>query len=104
MARKGVTLDHAGIASILKSAGVASVIQSAAETMKADIEAAGVTVGDRDGGPREIALPVTVTMLTTDRAKARVSLAHAAGEAVQVKHGLLTKAAGAAGLDVRAKK
>jgi hypothetical protein len=40
-------------------------------------------------------------MYETDRAHAVVVLAHAAGDAVQAKHGALSKAAAEAGLDFK---
>lgn len=46
---------------------------------------------------------VTVKQFTTDRAIAVVRLNHPTGLALQAKHGLLTKAAAAAGLEVTAK-
>lgn len=96
-----IHLNRAGIAEILKSAPVAAAVKSAAENVAANVRDMDITVGDVDGGKHEIDLPVTVKMVTTDRAHAIVALAHPAGEAVQAKHGALTKAAGQAGLDVR---
>lgn len=101
MARNRVRLNSKGIAAILKSPPIHAAVQAAAEQVAANVKAQGIKVGDRDGGPRERELPVEVTSTTTDRAKARVTLAHAAGAAVQAKHGALTKAAREAGLDVR---
>ena len=101
MTRK-VKLDNAGIRSLLKSAEIARVTEEAADAVKANVEAMGIRVGDKDGGPHEYDLPVTVRMVETDRAHAIVALAHPAGEAVQAKHGALTKAAAQAGLDVQA--
>jgi hypothetical protein len=39
---------------------------------------------------------------TTDRFRANVTITHAGGLAAQAKHGVLTRAAAAAGLEVRA--
>jgi hypothetical protein len=44
---------------------------------------------------------VRVDSYETDRARAEVWLAHPSGLAVQAKHGLLTKAASEAGLEVK---
>ena len=99
-----IKLNHAGIAAILKSAPVAAATKRAAETVAQNVRDMGIKVGDVDGGKHEVDLPVTVTMSTTDRAHANVTLAHPAGEAVQAKHGALTKAAAQAGLDVRSRK
>lgn len=95
-----VRLNHAGIAQILKAPAMHAAVKAAAEQVAANVRAQNIRVGDKDGGPRERELPVEVTMTTTDRAKAFVTLAHPAGQAVQAKHGSLTKAAREAGLDV----
>ena len=47
--------------------------------------------------------PITVQHFTTDRAGGTVNIASPAGLALQAKHGILTRAAAAAGLEVRAK-
>lgn len=96
-----VKLNQAGIAAIAKSAEMKALVDEAAERIADNIRSLGIRVGDRDGGPREVELPVKVTTTTTDRAHATVTLAHAAGVAVQAKHGALTKAAAAAGVSVK---
>ena len=98
-----IRLDRAGVAKILKSAEMHAAVQAAAEEVAENVRAMGVKVGDRDGGPAESDLPVKVSMTTTDRAHAVVALAHPSGDAVQAKHGALTKAAAQAGLDVRSR-
>lgn len=98
-----VRLNSKGIAAILSSTPMHREIQSAAEKVAQNVEAQHITVGDRDGGKHEYPLPVKVEVTTTDRAHGRVTLAHPAGQAVQAKHGALTKAAAQAGLDVRAR-
>lgn len=95
-----VRLDHGGIAAILKSGGMQALVSSAAEEIAGNIRSQGITVGDFTGAG-EIPLPVTVSVTTTDRAHASVTLAHPAGVAVQAKHGALTRAASAAGLTVK---
>ena len=100
MARSRIRLDRRGIAALLKSSPVAAATKAAAEAVAENVRAQGIRVGDRDGGQSERELPVTVTMVTTDRAHANVTIAHPAGAAVQAKHGALTKAAAQAGLEV----
>lgn len=95
-----VKLDHGGIAALLKSGPMQALVQSAAEAIADSVRSQGITVGAFKGGAGEIALPVTVSTTTTDRAHASVTLAHPAGTAVQAKHGALTKAASAAGVSV----
>jgi len=74
--------DHHGMEEVLKSAGVA-----------AEIHALGKRVGDNAGDA------VWVDHYTTDRAAASVTIPAAR----QAKHGTLTKAASAAGLEVKAR-
>lgn len=92
------------IAKILNQPGVVAATRQAAEQVAQNVRDQGIKVGDRDGGPRERDLPVTVSMTTTDRPHANVTIAHPAGLAVQAKHGALTKAAAQAGLDVKERK
>ena len=97
---RNVKLDHRGIEALLQSTAMHRATQEAAERVADNVRAMGIRVGDKDGGAHEYDLPVTVGMTTTDRAHAWVNLAHPAGDAVQAKHGCLTKAAAEAGLDV----
>lgn len=102
MARK-VKLDRSGIGRLLQSTDMHRVVQEAAEAVVANVRAQGIRVGDHDGRPHEVDLPVELSMTTTDRAHATVMLAHASGDAVQAKHGALTKAAAEAGLDFKSR-
>ncbi len=95
-----VRLDHGGIASILKSGEMQKLVSDAANEIAGNVQAQGIIVGALEGSA-EIPLPVEVSVTTTDRAHASVTLAHPAGIAVQAKYGALTKAASAAGLDVQ---
>jgi hypothetical protein len=101
--RRAVRLDTSGIKALLKSQQVESATREAAEAVADNVRAMNIGVDDRTGGSREYDLPVEVSMYETDRAHAVVVLAHPSGDAVQAKHGALTKAAAQAGLDVRAK-
>lgn len=101
MAASKVRLNHAGMAAILKSGEMQALVNRAAEDIAKNVRDQGIMVGAFKGGTGEIPLPVKVSTTTTDRAHASVVLAHPAGAAVQAKHGALTKAASAAGLDVK---
>lgn len=101
MARKNVRLNHPGMAALLKSDELHKLVNAEAEKIADRVRQQGIKVGDVDGGPLERPLPVRVVSQTTDRARAQVILAHPAGLAVQAKHGSLTKAAAAEGLEVR---
>lgn len=104
MARRlKVKLNHREIAKRLKDDDIRAAVRDAAERVKDAVEAQGITVGDRDGGAHEYPLPVEINSQTTDRAREVVVIPHAAGLAVQAKHGVLTKAASAAGLEVKSK-
>lgn len=98
MARNAVRLNSRGIAEVAKSAEVAREITALAERVADNVRGQGIRV---EGMPGDAALPVEVTSYTTDRARSSVTITHAAGLAVQAKHGALTKAAAQAGLEVR---
>jgi hypothetical protein len=93
MARNKVTLNHRGLANLLTSTEMHRLVQDVAEQIGRNVEAQGITVGDKDGGAHEIPLPVKVEVTTTDRAHGSVILAHPAGIAVQAKHGALPRPA-----------
>lgn len=99
-----IRLNHAGIEAILKSAPMAAAVKAVAEQVAQNVRDMNIDVGGFKGDSGEIDLPVDVTMTTTDRAHANVTIKHPAGQAVQAKHGALTKAAAQAGLDVRERK
>ena len=101
VARSKVKLDHRGIAALLRGREIADATREAAEAVADNVRAQNIRVGDKDGGSSEVDLPVVVSMYETDRAHAVVVLEHASGDAVQAKHGALTKAAAEAGLDFR---
>lgn len=100
MARNRITLNRRDVGLFLRSAEMQAVIRAKAEQVAASVRSKGIRVGDRDGGRHEDALPVSVLSTVTDRAKALVTITHPAGDAVQAKHGVLTKAAAEAGLEV----
>jgi hypothetical protein len=101
--RSHVKLNGRGIEELLKSAQIDAATKEAAEEVANNVRDMGIKVGDKDGGAHEYDLPVEVFPHTTDRAHVVVALAHPSGEAVQAKHGALTKAAAQAGLDVKGK-
>lgn len=101
---RNVKLDSRGIRALLQSTAMHRATQDAAEAVAANVRAMNIRVGDKDGGRHEDDMPVTVEMTTTDRAHAWVSIAHPSGEAVQAKHGALTKAAAQARLDVNGRR
>lgn len=92
-----IHLNEAALARLSESDAMKAATRGVADSIADNVRAQGITVGDRDGGSWEIALPVTVS----DRKNVTVSLSHPAGIAVQAKHGALTKAAAAAGLEVK---
>lgn len=93
MARTDLDL-HLDLDGLLKSSELARPINALAHQIAAQAShttTAGTT------------LPVVVNEYTTDRKAASVTIAHPAGLATQAKHGVLTKAAAAVGLEVRSK-
>lgn len=93
MARARIRLDHPGMAEMLRSGEVADAVSGLAESVAGHARAdAAITRHGAD---------VVVADYTTDRAATSVTIAHAAGIGIEAKHGPLTRAAGAAGLQVR---
>lgn len=86
--------DRDGIRALLKSPEIAAAVNDVAEKI-----AAGAQHTTEAG----VDLPIVVDHYETDRRAASVTIAHAAGQAAQAKHGVLTRAAAAVGLEVRAK-
>ena len=82
-------LDRSGMGGIAKSDAIRALVRDATR------EVAAAARAGTD-------LPVRVSDGTTDRAVGSVTLADPAGAATQAKHGVLTKAAMAVGLDVKA--
>jgi hypothetical protein len=93
-----VKLSSRGIEAVAKSAAVRSEIAALAERVAGEVRSQGIAV---EGVPGDTALPVEVTVYETDRARASVTIAHPSGLAVQAKHGVLTRAASAVGLEVK---
>ena len=86
-----VHIDYAALGEVLKV------------TMREPIDKLAAEIAAKvDVGSVTDAL-VTVLSTTTDRAVAIVAIAHPAGEAIQAKHGALTKAAAACGYEVKSK-
>ncbi|MDP5182176.1 hypothetical protein QOZ88_05965 [Blastococcus sp. BMG 814] len=90
-----IRIDPAGVAEVLRSREMAAAVDDLAEQL-ADQVRAGITDPD-------IAATVDVDSYLTDRAAAAVTIAHPAGLPIQAKHGTLTAAASALGLDVRSR-
>jgi hypothetical protein len=90
-----VRLDSRGIREVMKSAEMAAEVRDVAEQIADNALSQGHRVSSGE------ALPVKVDTYTTDRAAASVTLNHPAGMGMQAKYGVLTKAAGDAGLEVR---
>lgn len=84
-----VELDHKGIAEVLKSEGARAAVHGLAEKIADEVRAA------------DDSLDVVVDDYTTDRAAASVTIRDQRGRLLQVRDGILTRAASAAGLEVR---
>lgn len=84
--------DSAGYAEILKNE-MRGPIDDLAAQIASRVDVGSVTDAQ-----------VSVMSVTTDRAKALVTIMHPAGLAIQAKHGALTKAAAACGYEVHSKK
>ena len=95
---RNVRLNSRGIEEVAKSSEMRRAIEDLAERVAANVRDQGVRV---EGTPGDIALPVEVSVYETDRARASVTIKHPSGLAVQAKRGVLTRAASAAGLQVK---
>jgi hypothetical protein len=57
MARQTIRLNQRGIEAIAKGAEMRALVEKAAEEIGRNVEAQGITVGDKDGGAHEIRCP-----------------------------------------------
>lgn len=87
-----VRLDHAGLAEVLKSGALRSAVSAVADSVAAGATAHPSIV--------KHGMPIQVRDYVTDRVASSVTIAHAGGMPVEAKHGVLTAAAGAEGLEV----
>ncbi len=85
-------LDRAGVAALMTAPETGAVVDAAAEQIAATTR---TLIGDPD-------IDVVVDHYTTDRRAAAVVIADHGGLPLQARHGVLTRAAAQAGLDVRA--
>lgn len=95
----GYVFDYHGIGEVLKSAGMTDAVTEVATTVARNVDAQGLTA---ESGAAESGAAITAVVKSSvsDRARATVTIEHPAGEGMQAKHGVLTKAAAAAGLEV----
>jgi hypothetical protein len=93
---EGFELDRAGVAEVLHSPEVAAAVRELAEQVGAAARAQGRTV--TSGEP----LPVEVfDDPARDRAATTVGVRHPAGVGMEAHHGVLRRAAGTVGVDVK---
>ena len=104
---RNIKMNWRGVEEVATSPEMHRAIAAAAEQVADNARAQGVMV---EGVPGDVTIPVevygpenTTNMRIFDRAKAYVTLAHAAGLATQAKNGTLSKAASAAGLRLKNK-
>lgn len=98
MTRTKVHLDRVALERVLRRREVGEAVGRLGGEIADKIRSQGIEVNDRDGGPAEFPLPVMV--FVGEDATGAVALSHPSGLAVQAKHGPLTKAAAALGLEV----
>lgn len=90
-----VRLNRKGISEVLTSEPVRALLHAKAEEVAATVRAQGHLVSDSSPLPVEF-----VPERDTDRAAVSVAIPHPSGVGMEAKHGLLRRAAEAAGLDV----
>lgn len=82
-------------AEVRRSREMTRALEEAAHAVESNAQGLGIRV---EGIPGDVALPVDVT---DGDGEAFVTITHPSGEAVQAKHGALTKAATQAGLSLQ---
>jgi hypothetical protein len=87
-----------GINALTKTSDMADGVDATSEVVAENVRRQGIYV---EHEPGDIALPVEVDAYDAAASTGGVRIAHPAGEAVQAKHGALTKAAAEAGLQVK---
>lgn len=95
-----VVLNSAAVVRMLKSAGVRRELRKVADRIAAGVDDQHLVASSgwaRIGIPPEIKATV-VEDLEADRARATVQIQHPAARAMQAKHGVMSKAASAAGV------
>ena len=98
-----IKVDYTGVSEVAKKQPeLVALIEELTEQVADNVRDQGVTVGAFSGGG-EIDLPVETSQKITDRVRGTVTLAHPAGLAVQAKRGALSRAAAAAGLQVKSR-
>jgi hypothetical protein len=85
-------IDHAGVREILQSAEV-----------RAAVDQLAVEISSHVTGTVPTGTDIGVDSYTTDRAAASVTIRDAMGKLWQARDGVLTRAAAAAGIEVKAK-
>jgi hypothetical protein len=85
-------LDHAGAREILQSSEVAAMVDGVA-----------AQVADNVRGQLDDDVTVEVDSYATDRHMASVAIKHPGGKGFQLQRGVLTRAAGMVGLEVRSR-
>lgn len=92
MAKVQITFDHTAWAEVLKGQDVADMVAEFASTVADNVRASLPAGTD-----------VVVDRYVTDRAAASVTIRDAMGKLWQVRDGVLTRAAAAAGVEVKAR-
>lgn len=95
-----VRLNRAGIGRVLKSRNMSDLVQGVAEKVADNVDGQELTA-QSPGQDTGTAITADVETYTTDRAAAAVVIRHPAAAAMQAKHGVLTRAAAEAGLEIR---
>lgn len=95
-----IIISEVAVERALDNPQMQAVLMRTANAIAENVRAQNIKVDDVNGGSDEIPLPVHVYPNDRGELGAVVVLSHAAGAAVQAKHGSLTTAAAQAGLDV----
>jgi|SRR5690606_4415160 len=109
MARARVRLDSRGLAQVMQSAGMTAATRTATEAIAAAARAQGRTTTSEAQESSGTELPIDATTRPVTRSPrirdARhmglITITHPAGLGMEAKHGVLSRAAAAAGFRVR---
>lgn len=91
----GITIDSDGARELLNSPEVAEAVRAAARQVADAARAQGHRVAGGEPLPVEV-----ITEAPTDRVSATVAVEHASGVGMEARHGVLKRAAEAAGFQV----
>jgi hypothetical protein len=96
-----VVIYQAGVDAVLRSAGMVAALEEVAGQIADNVAAQGLTVESPGEDSPGTSLHAEASTSIEKTAVGHVTIPHPAGIPMQARHGVLTKAAAAAGLEVK---